>query len=334
MTKRLEGRDEPILMPDLPIIDAHHHLYDKPGLRFMMEEALADMGAGHKIVASVYVESGAFFRADGPEALRPLGEVEVANGFGAMCDSGAYGDIRLCAAIVGYADLRGGDSVGWYLDRAMAAAPDRFRGIRQIAMEHPSDLPFRFFFSGRPPEGVLRHPNFRDGFRQIAQRGLTYDATGFHLQLPDIAELADAFPNTPIIVNHMTIAMGLGMDADEKAVLFAEWRKGLRDVARRPNVFCKVGGLGMPMWGFGFEARKDAVGYLELAETWRPFVETAIEVFGPDRCMMESNFPPDARSCGYVPLWNALKHIVTGASEDELTALFSGTAARVYRITV
>jgi len=332
MIKRLEGRDEPILDPDLPIIDAHHHLFDKPALRYMLEEYLDDVRAGHRIIASVYVEASAFHRADGPEILRPLGEIEFANGLGAMCASGHYGDIRLCAAIVGYADLRMGNEVGWLLDRALMAAPERFRGIRQITMEHPSDAPFRYFFTGRPPSGVFQHSKFRDGFREIAKRRLTYDATGFHLQLPDISELADAFPDTTIIVNHMTVAMGLGMNEQERRELFNEWRENLRDTARRPNVVCKISGLGTPIWGFGFEERKDAVGYKELAVKWRPFVESTIELFGTNRCMMGSNFPPDGRSSGYVPTWNALKHIVSKLSSEEKADLFHKTAARVYRI--
>ena len=334
MSKRLEGRDEQILQPDIPIIDAHHHLFDKPALRYMLEEYLDDVQAGHRIVASVYVEADAFRRADGPEMLRPLGEIEFANGVGALFASGYYGDIRLCAAIVGYADLRMGDKIGWLLDRAMATAPDRFRGLRQITMEHPSEAPFRYFFTGRPPAGVFQHPNFRDGFRQLAQRGLVYDATGFHLQLPDISALADAFPDTTIVVNHMTVAMGLEMNTQQRKELFREWREKLSETAKRPNVVCKIGGLGMPIWGFGFDEREDAVGYQELAMAWRPFVESAIERFGTNRCMMESNFPPDGRSCGYVPIWNALKYIVSGSSDDEKADLFHKTAARVYRIDI
>jgi predicted TIM-barrel fold metal-dependent hydrolase len=204
--------------------------------------------------------------------------------------------------------------------------------MRQVTMEHPSDAPFRFAFTGKPPIGVSRHPKFRDGFRQLAARGLTFDAAGFHLQLPEITSLADAFPDTTLILNHMTVAMGLEMSAAEKADLFRDWRDKLRELARRPNVFCKVGGLGMATWGFGLERRPDPIGYLELAEIWRPYMETAIALFGPNRCMLESNFPPDGRSCGFVPLWNAVKHIVGHYSEAEKAALFHGTAARVYRI--
>lgn len=332
MSKRLDGRNETILEPELAIIDSHHHLFDKPGLRYMAEEYVEDAQAGHRIVATVYVEGGSFFRQSGPELLRPLGEVEFANGVGAMADGGGFDGIRLCAAIVGYADLRHGDNVGWLLDRAMAAAPDRFRGIRQITMDYPNDTPFRFFFSGRPPAGVLQHSEFQAGFAQIAQRGLVYDATGFHVQIPDLLQLADAFPYTSIVLNNLGTAMALDMEPAEQKTVFEEWQANLAEAARRPNVFCKVGGLGLPFWGFDLHERDDEIGSDELARLWKPYVETALELFGADRCMAGSNYPPDSRSCGFVPAWNALKAIAADCSEAEKRALFAETAARVYRI--
>ena len=332
--KRNEGRDEVILDPALPIIDPHHHFYDLPGTRYMFEDYLVDADAGHNIVASTYVATQAMARQDGPEVLRPLGEVEFANGVAAMSASGTYGPRRVCAAIVGYADLTFGDPVAELLDRAIATAPERFRGVRQSTLDPPNDNVFRYVLSAqRPVPGILKHPAFRDGFRHLAPRSLTFDASIFHHQVPDLAALAGAFPDTTIILNHMSIALGLDMDAHARAAVFQDWREGLAVMAGYPNFVCKVGGLGMPFWGFGFETRPDPVGYLELASAWRPYVEAAIEAFGPDRCMMESNFPPDGRSCGFVPLWNALKHITRGYSDKEKAALFSGTAARVYRIT-
>lgn len=331
MSKQHEGRDEPIVDPEIPIVDAHHHLYDRPQARYLFEDYLADAHAGHNIVASVYVETRAMARAEGPEPLRPLGEVEFANGVAAMSASGRYGQFRACAAIVGYADLSQGDAVGELLDQALALAPDRFRGVRQITMDHPTDEPFRLMIH-RPPQGLLRHPGFRPGLRNLAPRGLSFDAAVFHQQLPDLTELVDEFPDTTFVLNHLGHAMGLGMDEAGREAVFREWRENLRDLARRTNVVCKVGGLGLPFWGFGFEHRADPLGSAELASAWRPYVETAIEAFGVDRCLMESNFPPDGRSCGYVPLWNALKTIVKSYSVREKTALFHDTAARVYRI--
>lgn len=324
------GRDEPILEPDLPIIDAHHHLIDRPGLRYMIDDYLADTRAGHRVSASVYVETSAFARTDGPEVLRPLGEIEFANGIGAMCDSGRYG-CRVCAAIVGHADMRLGDEVARLLDLALERAPDRFRGVRQVTIEHPSQAPYRFIPT-RPPSGVMKSPGFRPAFAHLAKRGLSFDAAVFHHQLPDVIELADAFPNATIVLNHCGHAMAMDLDASGREQIFREYRRLMIEAGHRPNIYCKVGGLGMPFWGFRFEERRDPIGYWELAAAWRPYVETTIEAFGPDRCMMESNYPPDGRSAGFVPLWNALKAITQAASTDDKAALFYGTAAKVYRI--
>ena len=331
MNKRLDGRDETVIDPDLPIIDAHHHLFDRPALRYLLDEYLDDARAGHDIVASVYVETQAFERADGPEVLRPLGEVEFANGVAAMSASGRYGESRLCAAIVGYADLRHGDAIAQLLDRALEAAPERFRGVRQVTLEHPSDQPWRFM-THPPPPGIMKSAGFRPALRQLAARGLSFDAAVFHQQLPELADLADAHPDTTIVLNHMGMMMAMGLDAHGQAEAFRTWSAGLRELGRRPNVICKVGGLGMPFWGFGFESRPDPIGSAELAVAWKPYVETAIDAFGVERCMMESNFPPDGRSCGFVPAWNALKTIVRSYSAAEKAALFHGTAARVYRM--
>jgi L-fuconolactonase len=326
------GRDEPILEPDLPIIDAHHHLFDRPGLRYMIDDYLTDTRAGHRIVASVYVETLAFARTDGPSVLRPLGEIEFANGIGAMCDSGRYG-CRACAAIVGHADLRLGDQVAKLLDQAMERAPERFRGVRQVTIEDPSDVPYRFI-PNRPPGGVMKSPGFRPAFAHLAARGLSFDAAVFHHQLPEVIELADAFPDTTIVLNHCGHAMAMELNATARERVFHDYRRLMIEAGLRPNIYCKVGGLGMPFWGFRFEERRDAIGYRELAKAWRPYVETTIEAFGVNRCLMESNYPPDGRSAGFVPLWNALKYIVRSASADEKAALFHDTAARVYRIRV
>ncbi len=329
----LVGRDEPIIEPEIPIIDAHHHLFVRPGRRYMIDDYLADARAGHRIIASVYVETSAFARPDGPEVLRPIGEIEFANGMGAMCASGSYGDCRACAAIVGHADLRLGDQVARLLDRAMECAPERFRGVRQITIEHPSAVPYRFIPS-RPPSGVMKAPGFRPAFAHLVKRRLTFDAAVFHHQLQDVIDLTDAFPDSIIVLNHCGQAMAMDMDEPGRAEVFRDYRKLMFEVGRRPNVYCKVGGLGLPFWGFRFEERQDPIGYLELATAWRPYVETTIEAFGVHRCMMESNYPPDGRSAGFVPLWNALKHIVRAASVDEKNALFHGAAARAYRMRV
>lgn len=327
----LSGRDEPIIDPDLPIIDAHHHLFIRPGVRYLLDEFVADVTAGHRIVSSVYIETLAYSRPYGPELLRPVGEVEFANGMAAMAASGQFGAARLCAAIIGYADMRLGDQVAGLLDRCLETAPDRYRGVRQITLEHERDEPFAFI-PVRPPVGVLQSNAFLDAFFHLQERRLIFDAAVFDTQLDDVARIADRFPDTLITLNHAGMAMGMGLNADARTELWQRWGRSMRELARRPNVYCKVGGFGLPFWGLGLENRDVAPGHLELAELWRPLFDTAIETFGPSRCMAESNYPPDGRSCGYVPIWNALKQLASGLSPDEKAQLFWRTAAKVHRI--
>lgn len=331
--RRNEGRSEPIIDPDLPIIDAHFHLIHRP-VTYMAPDYLADVNAGHNILASVYVETRVFERQTGPEALRPVGEVEFANGIGAMTATGVYGPCHVAAGIVGHVDMRLGADVAACLDRCLDAAPERFRGVRHLLLEFDSSKEFPTVIGSRPPTGIMQSPGFDPALKELEKRGLPFDVSVFHYQLPEVASLADANPGMTFVLNHCGIAAGFKLDAAARAEVFRQWSANMRLVAERPNIICKVGGLGMPHWGFDFESHEGEVGYADLARVWRPYVETAIEAFGPDRCMMESNFPPDGRSAGFVPLWNALKHITRDAGDGEKTALYSGTAKRVYRLEV
>ncbi|MBY8858664.1 amidohydrolase family protein [Nocardia sp. CA2R105] len=331
MNRQHEGRAEEILEPDLQIVDTHHHLFERPSGRYMIEDYLDDVGAGHHVVASVYVETRAMERAEGPEILKPLGEVEFVNGVAAMSASGGYGACRVAAGIVAYADLSAGARVAELLDRAVAAAPDRLRGVRVLTNDPPWPELARFYTKA-PEAGILQRPGFREGFGELAPRRLSFDAAAFHHQLPDIAELADAFPATTIVLNHCGMALVYGAGAAERAEVEERWAANLRELARRPNVSCKVGGLGLPFWGFGFEKGEGAISSPMLAEAWRPYVERTIEIFGTGRCMVESNYPADSRSAGWVPLWNALKLITATCSAEEKAELYSGTARRVYRL--
>lgn len=330
-SKTKEGRNEPILDPEIAIIDCHHHLFDRPTLRYMMDDYLEDVRLGHNIRATVYIETQAMARPSGPDTLRPVGEVEFANGVGAMGLSGVFGPCRVAAAIVGFADMTLGERVAETLDRSLAAAPDRFRGVRQIALAHPDPDALRYL-THKPPPDLLKDARFLAAMTEVARRGLSFDATVLHLQLPELETVAARFETTPIILDHLGLAFAMDADAATRLEVFKDWREKLRSFARHPNAICKIGGLGTAYWGFGFNKRQQPATYQELAEAWKPYVETAIEAFGADRCMMESNFPNDGRSCGFVPLWNAMKTIVRDASKSEKAALFHDTAARVYRI--
>lgn len=329
--RRLDGRDEPILYPELPIIDAQFHLFIRPVIRYMFDEYLADVSAGHNIVSSVYVETTAFSRQDGPEIERSLGELEFANGMGALGASGFFGPCRIAERIVGHAHVSTGDAVAAVLDKALALSPERLVGIRQVLIHHEREEAYRGV-PYRPSKGLMSSAPFREGFRHLAPRGLSFDLGVWDPQLPEIVELARDFPDTSLVLNHMGTPVAVDLDRDGRMEVFRHWREQLRKVAEFPNVTCKVSGLGMPVWGFGLEASEGSNSSALLAEYWRPYVETAIECFGFDRCMAASNYPPDSRAAGFVPLWNALKMCTDGCSDDERSALFSRTAARIYRI--
>src|SRR5713226_2102886 len=81
----LDRRKEPVLDPELPIVDPHHHLWIRPGWRYLLDDLLADINSGHNIVATVYVQARSMYRDSGPVEMRPVGEIEFANGVAAMC---------------------------------------------------------------------------------------------------------------------------------------------------------------------------------------------------------------------------------------------------------
>jgi len=322
---------EAILEPDLPICDAHHHLWDREDVgAYLAAEMGADAAAGHRVESTVYVEARTFWRPDGPEALRPLGETEFALGQAAMAAGGRYGPVRIAEAIVGHADLTLGGRVEAVLDAHLRIAGARFKGVRHSGafVDDPS---IRASHTA-PPAGLYAMPAFREGMAVLGRMGLTFDAWQFHPQLAEVAALADALPDLPIVLNHVGGVLGIGSYKDRRQEVFEAWRADIRDLARRQNVWVKLGGLGMTIGGFRLHRRDTRPGSEELAALWRPYIETCVEAFGPTRGMFESNFPVDRGSCDYVELWNAFKRITAGASAGEKALLYRDTARRFYRM--
>jgi predicted TIM-barrel fold metal-dependent hydrolase len=327
----LDRRREDPLDPALPIVDPHHHLIDRPESgTYLMSDLLEDIGSGHSIVATVYLEWLSMYRAGGPEEMRPVGEIEFANGVAAMSASGGYGKPRLCAGIVGYADLMLGARVAEVLEAMIAVGGGRFRGIRYIASSDPDQAQWGATFVR--PQGLLLDKRVREGFAQLAPLGLSFDAWAFHPQLGDVVDLARAFPATPIVMNHVGGPIGLGRYKGKRNEVFADWSARIRELAACPNVHVKLGGLGMKMFGFDVHEGELPPSSEQLAAAWRPYVETCIAAFGPSRAMFESNFPVDKGSYGYGVFWNACKRLAQGASAAEKADLFHDTASRFYRL--
>lgn len=316
----------PIIEPDLPIIDAHHHLWLKPDERFLFDDFVADVESGHNIVSTVYVECSSMYRQSGPMAMRPVGEAEFVAGMAAMSASGLFGKTRICEGFVGTADLTLGTAVNEVLDALAVASGGRLRGIR-VAATWDAEPSVNTGTRPFAPKGVLADRKFRAGIACLEPRGLVYDAWQYHAQMPEVVDLIDAFPNTTFVVNHVGGLVGLGPYA--KPGLFESWKSLVTKVAERPNAIMKLGGLAARRCGFAYRPR---VTEDELAALWGPYIMTCIDLFGPNRCMFESNFPPDRVACSYRTLWNVFKKLVQGFNPDEKTRMFSGTARRVYNL--
>ena len=332
----LPAEAEEVLEPELPICDPHHHLWDRGGDRYLLHELLADTGmadaAGrrHNVRSTVFVECASMYRAAGPAALRPVGETEFVNGMAAMSASGGYGATRACAGIVAFADLRLGTAVREVLLAHIAAARGRFRGIRHAAGWHAS-AQIRNSHT-EPIEHLLLDARFREGFAQLAPLGLSFDAWLYHPQLDAVIDLARAFPDTSIVLDHFGGPLGIGPYAGQADAVYHDWRHRIDVLATCPNVVVKLGGLAMPINGFGWHKHAQLPGSRQLAEATARYYLHTIERFGPQRCMFESNFPVDKVSCSYLVLWNSFKRLVADFSAADKAALFHDTAARIYRL--
>jgi predicted TIM-barrel fold metal-dependent hydrolase len=295
-----------------------------------LDELLQDTNTGHNIVATVFVECMSMYRAEGPEQLSPVGETEFVNGIAAQSASGAYGNMRACAGIVGYADLSLGGKVDEVLEAHMAAAPNRFRGIRHAAGWDPSDMIKNSHTN--PSNGLMMDSVFRRGFGRLAHYDLSFDAWCYHHQIPELTDLARSNPNVLIIFNHFGGPLGIGPYEGKKAEIFEKWRRDVDELAKCDNVVAKLGGINMAINGFGFHKREKPPTCTELAAETQRYYLHSIEAFGPERCMFESNFPVDKVSVSYGVLWNAFKRMAAGYSHSEKASLFHDTAAWVYRI--
>jgi predicted TIM-barrel fold metal-dependent hydrolase len=323
-------REEDVLDPARPIVDPHHHLWDRGGQRYLIEEITSDIASGHNVIATVYVEARSMYRARGPEAFRPVGEVEFANGAAAMSASGGYGPAAVCTGIVGHVNLLLGDGARPVLEAEIAAGQGRFRGIRHSSA-WDADANVAGMYATRP-KGLLLDSTFRKGFACLAPLSLSFDSWLFHPQIGELADLARAFPDTRIVLDHCGGPAGIGNYANRREEVFACWKASIQDIAKCPNVVVKLGGLAMRLLGYDFHERPEPPSSEELAAAWRPYLETCIEAFGPERSMFESNFPPDKGQCSYQVIFNAFKRIAASCSEVEKNALFAKTATDFYRL--
>jgi L-fuconolactonase len=320
---------EPVIDPGQRIIDPHHHLWVESGSSYLLDELLGDVGDGHRIDATVFVQAHYGYRETGPSHLAPVGETEKVAAMAREADA-RDATTRVAAAIVAHADLMLGDAVDEVLEAHHAAADGRLRGIRHSVSR---DELFPDGIVLRPaPARMLADLRYQEGLGRLRARGLVYDAMLYHRQLPELSALARAMPDLPIVLDHIGCIIGVGPYEGREDDSFREWSRDLAELARCPNVTVKIGGFGMIVCGAKWHEQATPPGSEDLAEAWRPYVEACIDLFGAERCMFESNFPIDKAMYSYRTLWNAFKRLTADASDSERDALFRGTAARTYGI--
>ena len=319
-----------MLEPGLAIVDPHHHLWDRPGWRYMLDDLLADTNSGHNLVATVFVQCRAFHRAGGPADMQPIGETEFANGVAAMSASGLYGKTKVCAGIVSHANMLLGAKAETVLAAHVAAGNGRFRGIRHITAWDADAALMNPAYA--PPKGVMADATFREGVKTLGKMGLTFDAWLYHPQIDELTALAKACPGTNIVLDHVGGPLAIGTYAGKRDAIFPAWVASMKALAACPNVFVKVGGMGMRINGYAFEDKPEPPSSETLAAAWKPYVDTCVQAFGASRCMFESNFPVDKGSYSYQVFWNACKLLAKSASAGEKSDLFAGTANRFYKL--
>ena len=320
---------EAILLPDQPIIDPHHHLWKHSSRSgpYLTPDLLVDLDSGHNILATVFVECGSEYRTTGPDEMKTLGEVE-------FVIEASQNTPRIAQAIVARADLRLGDDVIPVLEGLIETGQGRVRGLRQSTAYDPAPI---FYGKTLPKDfkDLALNPDFRRGFAHLSRLGLSFDAWCLHPNIPDITDLASAFGDTPIVLDHIGSPLGVGPYAGRQQEVFDHWRTSMTALAERPNVSLKFGGLGMPFLGAPlFQENSELRSSETLAALWKPWFDVCIDLFGADRIMFESNFPVDMVNCSYATLWNAMKRLAMPASEDERNALFKDVAARFYHIEI
>jgi len=332
-------KPEVVLEPDLPMVDTHHHLWDalpaalpqEDNARdhtYLLAQFQNDIQCGHKTIATVYVQCHAKYRTTGPEEFKPVGETEFAASIGIENDANAQNKARVCQGIVGAADLTMGARVQAVLEAHVQAGQGRFKGVRASAAYDEDPIIGNTIHE---PHHYMRK-DFREGVSMLTRMGLSLDAWVFHTQLSELIDLAKAFPDTTIVMGHCGGALGYGPYAGQRDLVFAQWKKSLQELARCENVHMKLGGMMIRLAAVDFLSLPAPLTSVELAKRWGPYIETCIELFGPKRCMFESNFPVEKAGTPWVTLWNAFKHITAKTSADEKMQMFCTTAQRVYRL--
>ena len=319
---------EETIDPGREIVDPHHHMWRTSGLpTYLLEDLWADTESGHNIVKTVFMECGAEYRRGGPEHLRPIGETEFVD---AAASASRGQNKAVISGIVGHTDLTQSPEIIREVCKAHATASSLFRGIRHGGAHDPTTS--LRWGDATPYPDLFERPDFRRGVAELGTLGYTYDSWHYHFQNDAFTDLAQAAPETTIVLDHFGTPVAIGAYEGKMADVLIEWKASISRMAQSPNVVVKIGGLAMPPNGFGWHRQDVPPDSDQVASAHREYYLHTIDAFGPSRCMFESNFPVDKLSLSYHTYWNAMKKIASEYSASEQDALFCDTATRVYKL--
>ena len=318
---------EDILEPDRPIVDPHHHLW--PGeFKYLLEDLWRDTEDGHNILKTVFIECSQEYLTTGEASLMPVGETKFVRDI-ALEATKQSNKAQICG-IVGHANLLLGANVKVILEAHIAEGDGLFKGIRHAGgWDHHDEIGNSHH---NPPEKLYLLESFSDGLDAIEKANLSFEAWQYHHQLKEVTAIAQAHPNLKIVLNHFGGPIGIGPYENKSDEIFGLWKEDLKKLASFENVYAKLGGLAMPVNGFNFHKQDKPATSDEIIEKHRKFYDFSIEVFGPERCMFESNFPVDRQSVSYHVIWNAFKKMAANFSEEDKDYLFRKTAENFYSL--
>ena len=327
---------EPILEPNLPIIDPHHHLWPSPleenkipvKSHYLLEDLWKDTESGHNIIKTIFVECGQGYYKTGPELLKPVGETEFVLGIAKKSRENT--SKAQISGIVGHADLMLGKSVKETLEAHQEKGEGLFKGVRHTAGWDQSEE-IRNSHS-KPIRHIYLDDDFQDGVEQLEKLEMSLDAWHYHTQIKELTLLAKTFPNLIIIHNHFGGPLGIGPYEGNRDKIFNHWKEDIFELSGCKNVVSKLGGMAMPINGWDWHKRNKPATSNELVLAQKEYYLHVIDSFGSERCLFESNFPVDKQSISYPVLWNAFKKLTFNFSEKDKNQLFYETAARVYKI--
>tara|TARA_B100001142_G_scaffold213228_1_gene211339 strand:+ start:1885 stop:2913 length:1029 start_codon:yes stop_codon:yes gene_type:complete len=324
---------EEIINPELPIIDPHHHLWNgdnqlASSFPYLIDNLSEDTNSGHNIVGTIFMECAQGYYHEGEDKYKPIGETEYV--MKVIKDSKKTSNSANIIGIISFADLMLGSEVKDVLNQHILIGEGLFKGIRHAAGWDQSNEIHNSH--SNPIKNIYYDPSFRKGAEELIKLNLTFDAWHYHNQISDLSIFAKDYPELTIIHDHFGGPLGVGPYQGKKQEIFKKWKDDISQLSENKNVHSKLGGLAMPVNGWNFHKQDKPATSDQIIEMHYDYYLHAIECFGVDRCMFESNFPVDRRSISYHVLWNAFKKMVSNYSNEDKNKLFFQNAKDIYGV--